>query len=121
MTRGLPGRAIEVLREHADVDVWADELPPAPAELQARAADRDALLTLLTDRIDEALLAAAPGLLVVSNMATGFDNVDVASASRHGVLVTRTPGVLSETTADFASAPTRGSRTASARRIFARR
>jgi glyoxylate reductase len=59
------------------------------------------MLTLLTDRIDDALLDEAPDLRIVSNMATGFDNIDVATANRRNILVTRTPGVLSETTAEF--------------------
>ncbi|MEK7247343.1 MAG: D-glycerate dehydrogenase [Chloroflexota bacterium] len=104
VTRNLPGRAIEVLREQAEVEVWPGEMPPSPEEFRDRAASCDAILTLLTDKIDEALLDAAPSLLIVSNMATGFDNVDVAAAARRNVLVTRTPGVLSETTADFAFA-----------------
>ena len=102
VTRNLPGRAIEKLRETADVDVWPDEVPPSPDELRARSASCHALITLLTDRIDGALFDAATDLIVVSNMATGFDNIDVAAATAHNVLVTRTPGVLSETTADFA-------------------
>ncbi|MBI2912746.1 MAG: D-glycerate dehydrogenase [Chloroflexi bacterium] len=101
VTRLLPGGAPELLAQHADVDVWQGDLPPPPKELQRRAAASDGILTLLTDRVDEALLEGAPRLLVVSNMATGFDNVDVAAASRCNVLVTRTPGVLSETVADF--------------------
>src|SRR3990172_4324220 len=104
VTRHLPGGAIDLLREHADVSVWAGELPPPPRELERRAAGSDGLLALLTDRIDRPLLKRAPKLLVVSNMATGFDNVDIAAASSGNVLVTRTPGVLSETTADFAFA-----------------
>ena len=81
--------------------VWEDELPPPREELLRQAARCEGLVTLLTDRIDEELLAAAPRLRVVSNMATGFDNIDLAAASRRNVLVTRTPGVLSETVADF--------------------
>jgi glyoxylate reductase len=104
VTRNLPGRAIDVLRERAEVDVWPEEMPPSLDELRTRAASCEGVVSLLTDRIDEALLDAAPGLLAVSNMATGFDNVDVAAATKRGVLVTRTPGVLSETTADFAFA-----------------
>jgi len=101
VTRRLPGGALDLLGQHADVAVWDGELPPPPEELRRQAAASDGLLTLLTDRIDEALLEAAPRLLVVSNMATGFDNIDLAAAGRHNVLVTRTPGVLNETVADF--------------------
>jgi glyoxylate reductase len=93
-----------MLDEEADVDVWGEELPPPREEFALRAHQSEGLLTLLTERVDAALLGAAPKLLVVSNMATGFDNVDVPAATERGVLVTRTPGVLSETTADFAFA-----------------
>lgn len=104
VTRQLPGGAIDFLREHADVCVWDGELPPPNGEIAEQAARSHALLTLLTDRIGEEILQGADSLVVVSNMATGFDNIDLAAASRRNVLVTRTPGVLSETTADFAFA-----------------
>jgi glyoxylate reductase len=100
VTRHLPGAALDFLSQHADVAVWEGELPPPPEELTRQAAQSNGLLTLLTDRIDAALLEAAD-LIAISNMATGFDNIDVAAASRMKVLVTRTPGVLSETTAEF--------------------
>jgi glyoxylate reductase len=100
----LPGPALERLAEATDVEVWPEELPASPEELSRKAQQSEALLTLLTDRIDAPLLDAAPGLLVVSNMATGFDNIDIPAATARDVLVTRTPGVLSETTADFAFA-----------------
>jgi len=104
VTRRLPGPALEFLGEHCDVRLWEGGLPPPAEELRRQAADVDGLLTLLTDRIDRELLANCGRLLIVSNMATGFDNVDTAAATDRGVLVTRTPGVLSETTADFAFA-----------------
>ncbi len=101
VTRHLPGPALERLAVATHVEVWPEELPPPPKKLAGKAQQSDALLTLLTDRIDAALLDAAPDLIVISNMATGFDNIDVPAATERGVLVTRTPGVLSETTADF--------------------
>jgi glyoxylate reductase len=104
VARHLPGRALNYLAEHAEVDVWPDEMPPSSADLAARSAPCHGLLALLTDRVDAALLNGASDLLVVSNMATGFDNVDVGAASERLVLVTRTPGVLAGTTADFAFA-----------------
>jgi glyoxylate reductase len=104
VTRHLPGEGLEFLARRCDVAVWPGELPPTAGELAREAGGCDGILTLLTDRVDEPLLAGAERLLVVSNMATGFDNVDIGAATRRGVLVTRTPGVLSETTADFAFA-----------------
>ena len=101
VTRLLPGGAIEFLKHHADVRVWREDEPPPRKELLAQAKEADGLLCLLTDRIDRELLAQSPRLTVVSNMATGYDNVDVEAASEQSVLVTRTPGVLSETTAEF--------------------
>jgi glyoxylate reductase len=101
VTRHLPGGALDFLAGHTAVEVWRGELPPPREELRRGAAKAEGLLTLLTDHIDEELLARAPTLLVVSNMATGFDNIDVAAASKRRILVTRTPGVLSETTAEF--------------------
>ena len=101
VTRRLPGGALDYLAQHVDVEIWPAELPPPPEELLRRAPEFHGLLTLLTDRIDEGLVAVAPRLLVISNMATGFDNIDVEAATRRHVLVTRTPGVLSDTTAEF--------------------
>jgi len=63
---------------------------------------KDALVTILTDRIDERVLSALPGLKVVANVAVGFDNIDTVAAKKHHVAVTNTPGVLTEATADFA-------------------
>jgi glyoxylate reductase len=104
VTRDLPGPALERLAEATEVEVWPEELPPPPEDLASKVQQCDALLTLLTDRVDAPLLHTAHNLLVVSNMATGFDNIDVPAATARSVLVTRTPGVLSETTADFAFA-----------------
>ena len=101
VTRRLPGGALDLLAQHTDLRIWEGELPPPRKELLRRAAGCHGLLTLLTDRVDAELLDRAPSLVVVSNMATGFDNIDVAAASERAILVTRTPGVLSETVAEF--------------------
>jgi lactate dehydrogenase-like 2-hydroxyacid dehydrogenase len=77
-------------------------LPPAPADLHAACSDAEGLLCLLTDRIDAALLGAAPALRAVSVMAVGVDNVDLAACSARGIQVGHTPGVLTDTTADLA-------------------
>lgn len=105
VTRRLPGEApIERLRAAAAVDLWPDDAPPPPETLASRAAPCRALLTMLTDRVDGALLDRCPELRIVSNMAVGYDNIDVQAASDRGVLVTNTPGVLTEATADLAFA-----------------
>ena len=105
VSRRVPGRAVELLREagHA-VDVWPDETPPDADALCERLRDADAALTMVTDPIDAPLLAAAPRLRVVANMAVGHDNVDAGAAAEAGVWATNTPGVLHETTADLAFA-----------------
>ena len=105
VTRRVPGRAVELLREagHA-VDVWPDETPPDADALRERLRAADAALTMVTDPIDAPLLAAAPRLRVVANMAVGHDNIDAGAAARAGVWATNTPGVLHETTADLAFA-----------------
>jgi lactate dehydrogenase-like 2-hydroxyacid dehydrogenase len=104
VTRTLPGTALDRLREAHEVDVWEGDLPPTPAELRARVADAEGLLCLLTDRVDAALLAAAPRLRAISNYAVGSDNVDLAAAGARGIPVGVTPDVLTEATADLAFA-----------------
>ncbi len=104
VTRKLPGDAVQRLAASTDVDVWPNDEPPPREELLKSVADVQGLLCLLTDSIDAELLAAAPELRVVSAMAVGYDNIDVAVATERGVLVTNTPHVLTETTADFAFA-----------------
>lgn len=91
------------LLEEAGLSVAASEAsrPPAKAELARRLGDAEALICLLTDTVDAELLASAPKLKVIANVAVGYDNIDVAAASARGVLVTNTPGVLSEATADL--------------------
>ncbi|MDI6772035.1 MAG: D-glycerate dehydrogenase [bacterium] len=105
VARRLPEEAMGKLREHAEIAVWpVDELPPPSEVLVREAAASDGLISLLTDRIDAALLDAAPRLRVVSNYAVGFDNIDVGAATERGVIVTNTPGALTETVADFTMA-----------------
>ncbi len=104
VSRELPEEALKIAREAGDIEVWQGYEPPDLAELAARIENCDGLLCLLTDRIDEALLDAAPNLRVVSQMAVGYDNIDVAACTRRGIVVGNTPGVLTETTADLAFA-----------------
>lgn len=102
VTRMVPEPGLEVLRQHAEVEIWPGEEPPPYEVLRAKAAEVDGLFTMVTDRVDRALLEAAPRLKVVSNMAVGYDNIDVEAATARGVAVCNTPGVLTDTTADFA-------------------
>ena len=105
VTRTLPGAApLERLRASTRLDLWEHERPPGTDDLARRAADCEGLLTMLTEQVDGALLDRCPGVRVVANMAVGYDNIDVAAATERGVLVTNTPGVLTETTADLAFA-----------------
>lgn len=104
VTRGIPEPGLAILREVAEVKVWEEELPPPREVLLKEVADCDALVPLLTDRVDDELLDRAPRLKVVANYAVGYDNIDVPACTARGVLVTNTPGVLTETTADLAFA-----------------
>jgi glyoxylate reductase len=105
VSRIIPEPALEIIRAAAEMRMWDREDVPPPRDVLLReVAGCDGLLSLLTDRIDDELLARAPRLKVVGNMAVGYDNIDVDAATRHGVLVSNTPDVLTETTADFAFA-----------------
>lgn len=104
VTRAIDRGALARLRQNARVAVWAGETPPPYSELIRRARSADAILSMVTDRIDAELIASAPRLRVVSNHAVGVDNIDVPSATRAGIAVGNTPGVLTETTADLAFA-----------------
>jgi glyoxylate reductase len=102
VTRRLPGPALDRLLAAHEVDIWTDRLPPTPAELADRARDAEGLLTLLTDRVDAALIDRCPRLRAISNYAVGVDNIDLAAAAARGIPVGHTPGVLTDATADLA-------------------
>jgi lactate dehydrogenase-like 2-hydroxyacid dehydrogenase len=105
VTNRVPESAVEMLRQAGEVRIDEREEAIPPADLLALAAGADAILTLLHDRVDDELLeAAGPGLRCVANVAVGYDNVDVAAAERRGVVVTNTPGVLDDATADLTMA-----------------
>ena len=102
VTRQIPEPAARKLAEQARVETWMQESPPPYEVLLEKAAQVEGIFTLLTDRIDANLIEqAGPGLKVISQMAVGFDNIDVGAATRKGISVGNTPGVLTETTADF--------------------
>ena len=104
VTRSLPGEAIRRLAQRVDVEVWEGDGAPSRAALEAGAADADGLLCLLTDPVDGALLARCQRLRVISSCSVGLDHVDLEAATRLGIPVGYTPGVLAETTADLAFA-----------------
>ena len=102
VTRIIPEAALGPLRAAAEVRLWEDDLPPSPAELAELLRGCDGALTMVTDRIDAALLDAAPSVRVIGTFAVGYDNIDVAAATARGVAICNTPGVLTEATADAA-------------------
>ncbi len=104
VTRALPGDAIGRLRARAEVEVWPRERPPRRTELMTRLERVDAILSMLNDPLDAAAIAAAANLKVISNYAVGFDNVDLDAATRAGIPVGHTPGVVTDATADLAFA-----------------
>jgi len=103
ITRKIPEEAVKIVRDAAEVRNWEREDIPVPRETLLREVPRlDGLLSLLTDRVDDELMDLAPDLKIVSNLAVGFDNIDVPAATRRRIVVTNTPDVLTETVADFA-------------------
>ena len=102
VSRRIPDEGLNAIRAACDVDLWPEQLPPSYDVLRERVKECDGLVSLLTDRIDAALLDASPRLKVVSNYAVGFNNVDVPACTARGVAVGNTPGVLTDATADTA-------------------
>jgi glyoxylate reductase len=104
VTQLIPQTGLEILQKaYPDYQINAEERVLSRSELLSRVQGADALLTLLTDKIDAEILdAAGPQLEIIANMAVGFDNIDVQAATQRGILVTNTPGVLTDATADHA-------------------
>ncbi|MCU0709960.1 MAG: D-glycerate dehydrogenase [Pirellula sp.] len=103
VTRAIPEPGIQLLREHFDVDVWPDPLPPNRENLRSRAQGAVGLLTLLSDQVDADLMdAAGPELRGIANYAVGYNNIDVNEAKRRSIAVGNTPDVLTDATADIA-------------------
>jgi glyoxylate reductase len=102
ITRKLPDAAIEAIQQKYEVNMWEHEDIPVPREmLLSEAKKADALVTMLSDSIDESVLTAGNNLKVVANLAVGFDNIDVKTASSKGIAICNTPDVLTDTTADL--------------------
>ena len=105
ITRAFPFEALERLKAEHEVDVWDDNAPP-PRDASCSSAPRsaDALLTIITERVDAELFDAAPSVKAVANLAVGTDNIDLEEAARRGIPIGNTPGVLTDATADIAFA-----------------
>jgi glyoxylate reductase len=105
VSRAIPDKGLTLIREYCEADVWMDELPPSRDVILERIEGVEGILSLLTDKMDAAVMAAAgPGLKVISNYAVGFDNIDLPAANQRGIPIGHTPGILTDTTADFAFA-----------------
>ncbi len=105
VTRRLPPPVEARMQELFDVQLNADDHPMSPEELGHALAEADVLVPTITDRIDQRLLAhAGPNLRLIANYGAGFDHIDVATALQRGIMVSNTPGVLAEDTADMAMA-----------------
>jgi len=102
--RQMQGATLELLSKYCDLEFLDDFMPPDYEIITEKMSDLAGLLCLLTDRIDPQLMDAGSNLKVISNMAVGFDNIDIEAATLRGIPVGNTPGVLTETTADFAFA-----------------
>jgi glyoxylate reductase len=102
VTRAIDRPALERLRKAAAVTVWPGEMPPSPATLRSAIGDADAILSMITDKLDARVIAGAPRLRVISNLGVGVDNIDLDAATSAGIAVGHTPGVLTEATADLA-------------------
>ena len=101
ITRRLPSAVLSKLEAAAEIDLYTGDGAIPAEELRARIADKDALISLLTDAVDRSVVDAAPDLKVIANVAVGFNNIDIPYALSRGVVVTHTPDVLTESVADF--------------------
>ncbi|MDQ0198758.1 2-hydroxyacid dehydrogenase [Neobacillus ginsengisoli] len=102
ITRRVPDEIIVKIEKEFDIRIWDETDVPVPREvLEKEIVDVDGLFCLITETVDRELLEKAPQLKVVSNMAVGYNNIDIKAAKEKGITVTNTPGVLTETTADL--------------------
>ena len=101
VTRQMAQEAIDLVAKYAAVDVWEGEDTPPRDEFVRRIADVDGILLYGVDKIDGAAMDAAPRLKVIANVSVGYDNIDVEAATRRGIRVSNTPGVVTESTADL--------------------
>ena len=101
LTRRIPSAVLSRLQALHEVELFDGASPISESELSRRISDKDALICLLTEKVSAETLAVAPDLKIVANIAVGYDNIDVAAAKSRGIVVTNTPDVLTEATAEF--------------------
>src|SRR5579885_3131299 len=101
-THELFDAARQILQQTCEVEYWTQSERPSREEFLRRVKDKEGVICLLTERINDEMLRIAPKLRIAANVAVGYDNIDVSACTRRGVVATNTPGVLDETTADFA-------------------
>ena len=101
VTREIPSEGLDIIRGNFETTVWQPEVPPTRDEIVEKGKGCAGLVTLLTDPIDSTVIQSLPDLKVIAQYAVGFDNIDVKFATSRGIIVTNTPGVLTETTADL--------------------
>jgi lactate dehydrogenase-like 2-hydroxyacid dehydrogenase len=101
VTKRIFPEAVELLRQHAEVDYVDSDDGLSPDELEARSRGKQGIVSQLTDKFTAERIEKLEGVRVIANVAVGFDNVDLAAATRKGILVTNTPDVLTDTTADL--------------------
>lgn len=104
VTRVMHPDALDLIAKSARMEVWAQDHPPTPEQLEAKLANADGALVNIMDRIDAPLLDAAPEIRAISQLAAGLDNIDLPECTRLGILVGSTPGILSKAVADHAFA-----------------
>jgi lactate dehydrogenase-like 2-hydroxyacid dehydrogenase len=101
VSRMIPQEGLDIVLAACDAELNADDRHLSPAELIAKVTGKEGLLCLLSDDVNDAILGASPQLKVVANVAVGYNNIDVQAATHRRIIVTNTPGVLDDTTADF--------------------
>ena len=104
VTREILPEGLEILRKNFDVDVWTEYAPPSKEIIKERVKDADAILTMLSDKIDAEIINSAPKLKIIAQLAVGYDNIDLKAAKARGIYVTNTPDALTDASADFSFA-----------------
>ncbi len=104
VTREILPEGLELLKKNFDVDLWTDYAPPSKETIKEHIKDADAILTMLSDKIDAEIINAAPKLKIIAQLAVGYDNIDLEAAKKRGIYVTNTPDALTDASADFSFA-----------------